>query len=429
MALLPFMGLTQNYTSYFTGNTNDLVSNALGGICLMGGASEDDQAILWFLEKANGGDVLVLRATGSDGYNDYFFSSIGANINSVETIVCHNAEASNEAYIIQKINQAEAIWFAGGDQWDYISFWRNTPVSEAINEAIQERNIAIGGTSAGMAIMGDYYFSAQNNTVSSNEALSNPFSPNVTVDATSFLENDILANTITDTHFDNPDRKGRLTTFLARIAVDFGVFGKAIACDEYTAVCIEPNGIAHVFGGFPQYDDNAYFIQTNCELTNQAPENCTENSPLTWDLSGQALKVYKVKGNFEGSNTFDLNDWETGSGGTWMHWSVDNGLFNETEGSPVICSALSNDLFDENAISVYPNPAQDFLTISTNGTSFDGYEVSVYNMLGQACNVVKSSFTNYKIEIDLTSLSNGTYFLIFSNQNEMNQFKISVMKN
>ena len=37
----------------------------------MGGASENDAAMAWFLERAGGGDVLVLRASGSDGYNDY----------------------------------------------------------------------------------------------------------------------------------------------------------------------------------------------------------------------------------------------------------------------------------------------------------------------------------------------------------------------
>ncbi|MCE2713443.1 MAG: hypothetical protein LW688_13050, partial [Cryomorphaceae bacterium] len=47
----------QSYTSYFTGNTLDVVTNSKGGICLMGGASEDDEALKWFLDSANGGDV------------------------------------------------------------------------------------------------------------------------------------------------------------------------------------------------------------------------------------------------------------------------------------------------------------------------------------------------------------------------------------
>lgn len=79
----------------------------------MGGATEDDNAMKWFLQRANGGDVLVLRTTGSNGYNSYLYSSLGINVNSVETIVCNNASASNDAYVLQKINQAEAIWFAG----------------------------------------------------------------------------------------------------------------------------------------------------------------------------------------------------------------------------------------------------------------------------------------------------------------------------
>ena len=83
------------------------------------------------------------------------------------------------------------------------------------------------------------------------------------MDSTAFIQNEILQNVITDTHFDNPDRKGRLVSFLARMYSDYGVSGYAIACDEYTAVCIDSAGQARVFGGFPSYDDNAYFVQVN----------------------------------------------------------------------------------------------------------------------------------------------------------------------
>ena len=147
--ILPYIGFAQNYTSYYTGNTN-IITNPSGGVCLMGGATEDDNAMKWFLQRADGGDVLVLRASGSNGYNSYLYSGLGILVNSVETIVCNNALASNEPYIIQKIQEAEAIWFAGGDQWNYISYWRNSLVDNAINQAIQQRNIVIGGTSAGI---------------------------------------------------------------------------------------------------------------------------------------------------------------------------------------------------------------------------------------------------------------------------------------
>ena len=119
---------SQNYTSYFTGNSTDSQQSANGGICLMGGATEDDNAMKWFLERANGGDVLVIRASGSDGYNDYFYSDLGIPVNSVETIVFHNASAANESYIHERIEKAEAIWIAGGNQWNYVSFWRATAI-------------------------------------------------------------------------------------------------------------------------------------------------------------------------------------------------------------------------------------------------------------------------------------------------------------
>ncbi|NDB34739.1 MAG: hypothetical protein EB023_05220 [Flavobacteriia bacterium] len=188
--------LAQNFVAYQTGNPSDTVVQALGGVCLMGGATEDDNAMSWFLQRANGGDVLVLRTSGANGYNSYLYSQLGVPVNSVETIVCNNAAASNEAYVLQKINQAEAIWFAGGDQWTYVSFWRNTPVEVAINEAIHQRNIVVGGTSAGMAIQGKYYFSAQNGTVTSSAALGNPFNPQMTVDSTHFIENTTLSHQI-----------------------------------------------------------------------------------------------------------------------------------------------------------------------------------------------------------------------------------------
>ena len=173
---------SQSYTSYLSGNPSDLITKPNGGICLMGGSSENDEAMKWFLQRANGGDVLVLRASGSDGYNNYMFSELGINLNSVETIVFHDSTASNERDIHRKIQQAEAIWLAGGDQWDYVSYWRNTPIDSLINEGIQNRNIVIGGTSAGMAVMGGYYFSAKNNTITSQEALANPYHLSVTVD-------------------------------------------------------------------------------------------------------------------------------------------------------------------------------------------------------------------------------------------------------
>lgn len=333
-----FLGLgAQSYTSYLTGSNTDMKTDPAGGVCLMGGASENDAAMRWFLQRAKGGDILVIRASGSDGYNDYLFSELGVPVNSVETIVFHNEQAAFDSYVQAKIQQAEAIWMAGGNQWKYVSYWRNTPVDSLINLAIRDRNIVIGGTSAGMAIQGGVYFSAENGTITSPLALANPYDDKIKIDSSRFIQNDYLGEVITDTHYDARNRKGRHASFLARMITDYGMRAKGIACDEYTAVCIDKDGIARVFGGHPQYNDNVYFIQTNCELKVPNPETCVPNQVLHWDLNGEALKVYRVKGTPSGSYTFDLKDWSTGQGGSWLHWSIRNGVFLESPGTQISC--------------------------------------------------------------------------------------------
>lgn len=410
--MIPCIGFSQNFTSYLIGNQNSVATNPEGGICLMGGASEDDNAMRWFLERVNGGDVLVLRTSGSDGYNSYLYNELGVSVNSVETIVCNSAEASHEPYVLQKIHEAEGIWFAGGDQWTYVSYWRNTPINEAINLAILQRNIVIGGTSAGMAIQSDYYFSAQNGTVTSSEALLNPYNENMTIDSSGFIQNTILKNTITDTHFDNPDRKGRLITFLARIVQDYGTSARAIACDEFTAVCIDNNGVAKVFGGYPEYDDIAYFIQSNCELPSQIPENCTEDSPLTWDLNNQAVKAYVIKGGSSGNNTFDLDTWQTGNGGVWENWSVTNGAFQEQTGSSINCSLTSiNDFSMESDVVLYPNPATDLVNIFCNQVFVNKSQIQLLNNFGTKF-IVPKKIIGHQIELDISNLNKGIYYLV-----------------
>ena len=346
----------QNYQSWIIGDVSDANVTAQGGICLMGGASDNDDAMRWFLQQCNGGDVLVLRASGADGYNSYLFSDLGITVNSVETILFNNSEASDEAYIKQRIQEAEGIWIAGGDQWDYVSYWRDTPVDSLINKGISERNLVIGGTSAGMAVQGEYYFTAQNGTVSSATALSNPYNSSVTTSNLPFIENPYLQGVITDTHYDNPDRKGRHMVFLARALQDEQQMIKGIACDEYTAVCIDNTGIARIYGEYPSYDDNAYFLQVNCELSDASPESCQSGMPLTWSHNGEALKVYRVKGTIDGNNTFDLNDWKSGNGGSWFHWSVSNGVLSESIGTEPNCptNSIGNTEFLET--SIYPNP-------------------------------------------------------------------------
>ena len=347
VSLISFTLFAQSYTSYFTGNQTDTNVIADYGICLMGGSTEDDRAMIWFLEKANGGDILIIRASGSDGYNDYFYEDLEVEVNSVETIVFNNATASSDTYVLQKIANAEAIWMAGGDQSDYVNYWKDTEVEILLNAHINSKKAVIGGTSAGMAILGSSYFSAENGTVYSSEALEDPYNTYMTFGHNDFLEVPLLENTISDTHFSERDREGRLITFMARMNNELGSRSFGIACDEYTAVCIDSSGIGAVYGEWPEYEDYAFFVQMNCE-TGNAPELMQQGAPFTWNFNAAATKVYKVGGTTNGENYLDLNDWETGNGGVWLHWSVIDGVFYSEDGESPNCEEVGLELFSNN---------------------------------------------------------------------------------
>ena len=328
LATASWVAHAQAFEVFNTGSSSDGLYQASGGVCLMGGASENDDAMAWFLERAGGGDVLVLRASGSDGYNDYLYNNLGVEVNRVTTVVCQTASASFHPDVLALVNGAEAIWFAGGNQALYHNLWQGTPLNEAINEALAERNIVIGGTSAGMAILGGLRFEAQNGTVYSDEALENPYNTSMTLDNTPFIDVPVLANTFTETHFDNPDRKGRLLTFMARAYVDWGIEASAIACDEYTAVCIDENGLARVFGEAPQYLDNAYFARVYCLLDDPTPEVCEAGLPLTWSQGENAVRVWRTMGTVSGTPQFHLYGNPMPSGGNSERWWAEDGTWS-----------------------------------------------------------------------------------------------------
>jgi len=347
-------------TFYHTGNEEPVETNHLPGLVLAGGATDNNDAMKWMLERADGGDVVVLRASGSDGYNNYFYSQLGVEINSVTSIVITSSEQANNEEVVQIVNNAEVIFIAGGDQWNYVNHWRDTQLLATLNSLINEKQITIGGTSAGMAVLGEVVFTAENGTVWSSEALGNPYHWRVKVEK-DFLEVPFMQNTVTDSHYNRiqggTDRKGRHVTFMARMIADWDMPARGIAANEYTAIAVDETGKARVFG-HPSYSDYGYFLQKH----GGPPEVCEEGEPLTWYQDKQAVMVYKVKGDFQGSGWFDIDNWEDGEGGEWEYWWVTDGvLYQVDEEDNTSTGDLQPARF---SLELYPNPASEYLTAS-----------------------------------------------------------------
>src|SRR4051812_27555299 len=297
------------YQYYLTGNPADVHTTAKPGFALVGGGKDQDAVMRWFLERSGGGDVVVLRASGGDGYNSYL-NGLGA-VDSVESIVVNTPEAARDPFVARKVRAAEALFIAGGDQWNYVRLWRGSPVGEAIQSLI-DRGVPVGGTSAGLAVLGEYVFTAEKDTVTSKQALADPFDEHVTV-GRDFLRIAALRNTITDSHFHARDRMGRTLAFLARM-LEPGKLpeARAIAIDERSAALIDPNGKVKVEG-----EGMVYFIRANRPAT-----VCKAGAPLTF----RGISVYRVPPG----GSFDVRTW-TGQGGTAYELNVETGTVASTQ--------------------------------------------------------------------------------------------------
>ena len=325
-----FLQPAMSQAVYRTGNADPVNTRHVQGVVLAGGATDNDDAMRWMLRQADGGDIVVLRASGSDGYNNYFYSGLGVNVNSVTSIVITSQGHANSQQVLDIVKEAEVVFIAGGNQWNYLRYWRDTELLTLLNELVNDKKITIGGTSAGMAILGEVVFSAENNTIWSSEALGDPFHWRMKLEK-DFLQIPYMEFTVTDTHYNREEtdgfgRKGRHFAFLARMVGDWRMHARGIACNEYTAVAIDERGVAKVFGN-PDHDDYAYFLQAY----EGDPEHNEEGVPLDWNNNRKAVRVYKIKGDHEGSNRFDLNNWVNGRGGKWEYWYVDKGTLVERE--------------------------------------------------------------------------------------------------
>ncbi|TXC65942.1 hypothetical protein FSC37_08235 [Piscinibacter aquaticus] len=223
------------------------------------------------------------------------------------------AQRGGRPFVIDRVDRAEAIFIAGGDQADYINLWKGTPLQAAIERAMA-RNVPIGGTSAGLAVLGQVDFAALNGTIDSARALGNPYDKRITLDQ-GFLTGAGLTGVIADAHLDSRDRMGRLVTFLARMVNADGWLSPAaaggIGLDVETALVIV-NGTATRLGV-----GSAYFLKPT-----MAPTVCAAKQPLTF----RNVMVERLSG----SGSFNLPMWR-GTGTTLYDLSAENGVLYSSQ--------------------------------------------------------------------------------------------------
>src|SRR5450830_198269 len=337
---------------------------------LMGGGPDVDQAFQWLIQRADikpgtGGRFVIIRATGTEAYNPYIYYSdanggtstlppvnqdgwVGGGylgLSSVETLVIPSVEAANDLTVNQIVARADVVFIAGGDQSDYIKYWKNTQLDWTL-QSLMNKKVPIGGTSAGLAVLGQFDFAALRGTVTSDQALSNPFNKYMSLDPTpqtldptsptsiagGFITPSPLFNTILDAHLDERDRMGRLVTFVSRLIGPYyesGCSGGILVPKESQDLSAKPHGdiIARGIGvgveaallvsgdGASSLTPIMAKLVTNPTTTTKSaayfvlPQNYPSRCVAGQTLSGVTARVVKVdKSNPE----FNMSSWSGG---------------------------------------------------------------------------------------------------------------------
>lgn len=275
-------------TRYWTGNyVEDARPRLHGPVLMLAGGGGDQTEVMQAAVDAIRGcsgcdvkiDVTVIRASGGEGYNPYFMAVDG--VNSVVTMVITDRESASRPDVVNVVRTAELVFFAGGDQCNYIRWIKGTPVAEAVRE-VYRRGGAVGGTSAGLAIQGEIAYDAcPNQSARSSEVLADPYHVDVSL-SRDFFEWPLMRDVITDTHFQQRDRLGRLLVFMARTLAERReqrVMGLGVS--ERTVLLVDRNGVGRVYGDGP----------VHLVVAERQPDVLESGKPLTM----RDLKIWRIE--------------------------------------------------------------------------------------------------------------------------------------
>lgn len=223
------------------------LAGAQGKIVLVGGGSEDenswsDEPYAWAVNQSQNKKVAVISYTDEDNWIPNYFKSLGAtdavNIKFVSRAV------ADQQIMYDSLMQYDVFFFKGGDQSFYYEFFNDTKTEQAIIDKFNSGGV-MSGTSAGMAILSGVIFSAQNGGLYPDDVLQNFKDSDIT------LRNDFLPflpGFIVDTHFTERGRGARLMAFMANWFIITGEMLTGIGVDDRTALCIDENNVAQVYG-------------------------------------------------------------------------------------------------------------------------------------------------------------------------------------
>ena len=256
-----------------------------GNLIIIGGAEdkEGDKEILKRVAKYidSKKEKLVIATIATEypekSYEKYKKVFEGLGIINIENLDITKREDAFKLENVQIINNANLLFFTGGDQLRITSMIGGTLVYDAIKE-LCNRGGLIAGTSAGASVMSDTMI-VQGEDDESPHKCTLKMSPGL----------GLVKNIIIDQHFAQRGRIGRLLTAIAENPEVLG-----IGIDEDTAILVSDKGTAEVIGS-----GAVYFIDGSA----------IDYSNVSEQYSEEVLSIFNVKLHvLKEGNKFNLLD-------------------------------------------------------------------------------------------------------------------------
>ena len=101
---------------------------------------------------------------------------------------------------------------------------------------------------------------------------------------------------------------------------------------------------------------------------------------------------------------------------------------------PVLCGEIpslgikSQEINSCSDIVVYPNPGNGLVSFIPNGFIFGTIRVQVYHLVGYILQDIDLEFTGGRVDLDLTGLKTGLYFIRISQGVKNETLKVSIIR-
>ena len=220
-----------------------------GYIMIAGGGSEvaggwSDAPYRWVVSHSGNKRIAVITydPAATQWIPDYF-KSLGAS--AARNFIIPNRSSADNQIVYDSLITYGGVFIKGGDQAKYYEYYKGTKTLLAL-QYIFDHGGVISGTSAGSAIISPVVYTAQVTSVDPAAALMYAFSAQITL-ATDFLQT-WSERYIYDTHFIERGRFGRLPSFMATWYKQKKELAVGIGVDDHTALCIDKNQDAFVYG-------------------------------------------------------------------------------------------------------------------------------------------------------------------------------------